>query len=125
MQELLMPEGERSFHTWKDHLKSYGQGFPVPVVLKEVGFGMDPKTVQMALEAGIKPSIFLAVVALVLLILRIVVVAIALIWMIGDNQLRSVSYSYRIRWIRLRSSQVGASVILLIWSRPWPLEHVA
>ena len=54
MQELLMPEGERSFHTWKDHLKSYGQGFPVPVVLKEVGFGMDPKTVQAALEAGIK-----------------------------------------------------------------------
>ena len=54
MQVLLMPEGERSFHTWKDHLKSYGQGFPVPVVLKEVGFGMDPKTVQMALEAGIK-----------------------------------------------------------------------
>ena len=34
--------------------KSYGQGFPVPVVLKEVGFGMDPKTVQAALEAGIK-----------------------------------------------------------------------
>ena len=54
MQELLMPEGERSFHTWKDHLKSYGQGFPVPVVLKEVGFGMDPKTVQAALDAGIK-----------------------------------------------------------------------
>ena len=54
MQELLMPEGERSFHTWKDHLKSYGQAFPVPVVLKEVGFGMDPKTVQAALDAGIK-----------------------------------------------------------------------
>ena len=54
MQELLMPEGERIFHTWKDHLKSYGQGFPVPVVLKEVGFGMDPKTVQAALDAGIK-----------------------------------------------------------------------
>ena len=53
MQELLMPEGERIFHTWKDHLKSYGQGFPVPVVLKEVGFGMDPKTVQAALDAGI------------------------------------------------------------------------
>ena len=54
MQELLMPEGERIFHTWKDHLKSYRQGFPVPVVLKEVGFGMDPKTVQAALDAGIK-----------------------------------------------------------------------
>ena len=118
MQELLMPEGERIFHTWKDHLKSYGQGFPVPVVLKEVGFGMDPKTVQAALEAGIKPLIFLAVVALVLPILRIVVVAIALIWMNGDSQLRSVSCSCRIRWIRLRSSQVGVSVILLIWSRP-------
>ena len=43
MQELLMPEGERIFHTWNDHLKSYGQGF-----------GMDPKTVQAALDAGIK-----------------------------------------------------------------------
>lgn len=54
MQELLMPEGERIFHTWEDHLQGYGQAFPVPVVLKEVGFGMDPKTVQLALEAGIK-----------------------------------------------------------------------
>ena len=54
MQELLMPEGERIFHTWKDHLKAYGKDFPVPVILKEVGFGMDPKTVQMALDAGIK-----------------------------------------------------------------------
>ena len=54
MQELLMPEGERMFHSWKNHLKTYGQDFPVPVVLKEVGFGMDPKTVQAALDAGIK-----------------------------------------------------------------------
>lgn len=53
MQELLMPEGERVFHTWKEHLADYGKDFPVPVVLKEVGFGMDKKTIQQALELGI------------------------------------------------------------------------
>ena len=54
MQELLMPEGERIFHTWKDHLKAYGKDFPVPVILKEVGFGMDLKTIEMAHKLGIK-----------------------------------------------------------------------
>lgn len=54
MQELLMPEGERVFHTWKQHLVEYGKGFPVPLVLKEVGFGMDQKTIQRAMKAGIQ-----------------------------------------------------------------------
>ena len=54
MQELLMPEGERIFHTWKENVAAYAQKIEVPLVLKEVGFGMDPKTVQAALDAGIK-----------------------------------------------------------------------
>ena len=53
MQELLMPEGERTFRTWKQHLEAYGKDFPVPLVLKEVGFGMDRKTIEEAQALGI------------------------------------------------------------------------
>ncbi|UOC10380.1 type 2 isopentenyl-diphosphate Delta-isomerase [Streptococcus equinus] len=54
MQELLMPEGEREFRSWKKNLEKYATKMPVPVVLKEVGFGMDLKTIQMAHAFGIK-----------------------------------------------------------------------
>ena len=54
MQELLMPEGERQFRSWKSHLIDYAQKMPVPVILKEVGFGMDVKTIQAAYELGIR-----------------------------------------------------------------------
>ena len=45
-------EGERIFHTWKDHLRAMA-GLSVPVVPEGSRFGMDPKTVQAALDAGI------------------------------------------------------------------------
>lgn len=54
MQELLMPEGERFFHNWKNHLKAYAQDISVPIVLKEVGFGLDAKTIRYAINQGIK-----------------------------------------------------------------------
>lgn len=54
MQELLMPEGEREFRQWKKNLADYATKMPVPVVLKEVGFGMDLKTIEMAHKLGIK-----------------------------------------------------------------------
>lgn len=54
MQELLMPEGEREFKSWKSHLADYAKEMPVPLILKEVGFGMDAKTIQKAYELGIK-----------------------------------------------------------------------
>ncbi|MGT2772470.1 type 2 isopentenyl-diphosphate Delta-isomerase [Streptococcus marimammalium] len=54
MQELLMPEGERTFKHWKDNLRKYSNDFPVPVILKEVGFGMDAKTIAFATRLGIK-----------------------------------------------------------------------
>ncbi|KXT74784.1 Isopentenyl-diphosphate delta-isomerase, FMN-dependent [Streptococcus sp. DD10] len=54
MQELLMPEGERVFHDWKQHLAEYARNFPVPVVLKEVGFGMDIRTIELASNLGIQ-----------------------------------------------------------------------
>ena len=54
MQELLMPEGERKFRPWKSHLSAYVRDIPVPLILKEVGFGMDVKTIETAAELGIK-----------------------------------------------------------------------
>lgn len=55
----------------------------------------------------------------VLPILRIVVVAIALIWMIGTPTAQCL-YSYRTVMDQAEVLLVVASVILLIWSRPGP-----
>ena len=49
-----MPEGERSFRNWRDHLADYAKHLPVPLVLKEVGFGMDAGTIQRAIELGVR-----------------------------------------------------------------------
>lgn len=54
MQELLMPEGEREFRQWKENLADYATKIPVPIILKEVGFGMDLKTIEEAHKLGIK-----------------------------------------------------------------------
>lgn len=54
MQELLMPEGERTFKSWKQHLADYAQHIPVPVMLKEVGFGLDLASMEAAYELGIR-----------------------------------------------------------------------
>lgn len=49
-----MPEGERQFQSWKQNLAAYAQQIPVPIILKEVGFGMDVKTMKKALNLGIQ-----------------------------------------------------------------------
>ena len=54
MQELLMPEGERQFRLWQSNLADYAEQISVPLVLKEVGFGMDVKTIAKAYEIGIR-----------------------------------------------------------------------
>ena len=54
MRELLMPEGERVFHTWKENVAAYAQKIDCPLVLKEVGFGMDVETIRYAMSQGIK-----------------------------------------------------------------------
>lgn len=53
MQELLMPEGERTFAHWEDHLRDYVAQIPCPLILKEVGFGMDLASIQRARELGV------------------------------------------------------------------------
>ncbi|WP_170236487.1 type 2 isopentenyl-diphosphate Delta-isomerase [Streptococcus hyovaginalis] len=54
MQELLMPEGEREFRSWKKNLADYATKMPVPVMLKEVGFGLDLKTMEIAYGLGVR-----------------------------------------------------------------------
>ena len=49
-----MPEGERSCRNWQGHLAGYAKQLPVPLVLKEVGFGMDAGTIQRAIELGVR-----------------------------------------------------------------------
>ncbi|HGA3528069.1 TPA: type 2 isopentenyl-diphosphate Delta-isomerase [Streptococcus agalactiae] len=53
MQELLMPEGEREFHMWRSHLKEYVDNIQCPLLLKEVGFGMDLQSIKDAYDIGI------------------------------------------------------------------------
>lgn len=54
MQELLMPEGERTFAHWQDQLKDYVEQIKVPIILKEVGFGMDVASMEQVYQAGIR-----------------------------------------------------------------------
>ncbi|MFS1663554.1 type 2 isopentenyl-diphosphate Delta-isomerase [Streptococcus sp. zg-JUN1979] len=54
MQELLMPEGERDFSQWREHLRQYIATLTTPLILKEVGFGMDVKTIKEAHAMGVK-----------------------------------------------------------------------
>lgn len=54
MQELIMPEGSRNFNEWENNLRDFVKNIKVPLVLKEVGFGMDRKTIEKAIELGIK-----------------------------------------------------------------------
>lgn len=53
MQELLMPEGERTFSSWLQNLSDYSQKAAVPIVLKEVGFGMDLASIKKAQDLGV------------------------------------------------------------------------
>lgn len=52
VQEAVMPEGDRDFR-WMDGIKRLRQAMPVPVVVKEVGFGFDVASIGMLAQAGV------------------------------------------------------------------------
>ena len=54
MQELIMVEGSRNFGEWENNLQKFVQNIKIPIVLKEVGFGMTEATVKKGIELGIK-----------------------------------------------------------------------
>lgn len=53
LQEIVMPEGERDFSTWWQHLRECVQKSHVPLIVKEVGFGMSPSTLRKLEAIGI------------------------------------------------------------------------
>lgn len=46
IQELTMPEGDRSFKRVVERIQTISEMVPVPIIVKEVGFGMGYETVQ-------------------------------------------------------------------------------
>ena len=53
-QEIVMPEGDRDFSTWMSELERIVNGVDVPVIVKEVGFGMSHETIQQLTSIGVK-----------------------------------------------------------------------
>ena len=52
-QETVMPEGDESFY-WKDNIKEIVEYVKVPVIVKEVGFGMDAQSINELAEMGVQ-----------------------------------------------------------------------
>lgn len=53
VQELTMPEGDRSFKGALERIQAISESLPVPVIIKEVGFGMGYETVQKLNYSGV------------------------------------------------------------------------
>jgi len=53
-QELVMPEGERNFKGWLHRIEQIIQTVHVPVIIKEVGFGMCAETLHLLNELGVR-----------------------------------------------------------------------
>jgi isopentenyl-diphosphate delta-isomerase len=53
-QEIIMPEGDRVFSNWKHNIEEITHGLHVPVIVKEVGFGMSHETVATLANLGAK-----------------------------------------------------------------------
>ena len=52
-QELVMPEGNREFSTWLDNVAAIVQRVDVPVIIKEVGFGMSKELYKDLIDVGV------------------------------------------------------------------------
>ena len=52
IQELIMPEGDRDFTNWLRNIEDIINGVNVPVIIKEVGFGMSRETIKQLYNIG-------------------------------------------------------------------------
>ncbi|MDK2820246.1 MAG: isopentenyl-diphosphate Delta-isomerase [Clostridia bacterium] len=53
-QELIMPEGDRTFRGWLENINSIVQNLDLPVIGKEVGFGLSKESALLLFQAGIR-----------------------------------------------------------------------
>ena len=54
LQELVMPEGDRSFHHWLKNIEEIVTNVDVPVIVKEVGFGFSREAMQELINIGVQ-----------------------------------------------------------------------
>jgi len=54
IQETVMPEGSRDFGIWLALIEDIVDGVEVPVIVKEVGFGLSAKTVHQLYDIGVR-----------------------------------------------------------------------
>ena len=85
MQELLMPEGERIFHTWKENVAAYAQNIEVPLGLRRSALVWMWKPFVMPCLKESRLWISQVVVGLASPILKIVEVATVITSMTGDK----------------------------------------
>lgn len=52
-QEIVMPEGNREFH-WLHHLQELHEQLDIPIIVKEVGFGMSHETLTTLENIGVQ-----------------------------------------------------------------------
>lgn len=53
LQEIVMPEGDHNFESWLSTLTEVSKKSPVPVILKETGFGMNEETIKLAIDLNL------------------------------------------------------------------------
>lgn len=53
-QELMMPEGDRSFAGYLDHIKAIAGDLPIPVIAKETGCGIAAEQAACLVQAGVR-----------------------------------------------------------------------
>ena len=53
VQEMVMPEGDRSFGHWSDTIADIAAAVRVPVIVKEVGFGISRETYRVLTHLGL------------------------------------------------------------------------
>lgn len=53
-QEVVMPEGDREFSNWIENLQNILAHIDVPLIVKEVGFGMSRETVELLEDIGVE-----------------------------------------------------------------------
>jgi isopentenyl-diphosphate delta-isomerase len=56
LQETVMPEGDRSFAAWGPRIEEIAAGVDVPVIVKEVGFGLSRETVVALVKLGVSAA---------------------------------------------------------------------
>ncbi|GAA3765781.1 type 2 isopentenyl-diphosphate Delta-isomerase [Microbacterium kribbense] len=53
VQETVMPEGDRAFSAWPDAIAAIIDAVDVPVIVKEVGFGLSRATLEQLADLGV------------------------------------------------------------------------